>query len=467
MAAMCAIPLITSLPSYSTNEIFFAAFESEGGYGFDISTFMRQAPRPSDAVGVLNPGCDRDVVATALATESQFLKMPPPTFTEEELFVGSYYIYQGQLINDDVLESAIYFHPVFIQNRMLCLSNASPSDPDLIGIPMTTAPHTIPMGVSRRSYYRIYVDLMASRNFINDQGMMYTLEKRVDNTSFVVSETDRVSAGDVVFVENAAKLITLYIVTEVNTAVVPFNRFDTELVLEERDVRRPGWLVKVKPFYSTENKETMESVEQKRIRIEKEALPISIKSVGWVEHYFSDNDNPYVEGHDKDAVTKLHKRLLQVAKRMADQHDKDTVPEQFYMAGIAAPVQPTQFEGWKSVINATVLINANVMIVVGWDFYDKNEWLPGDAIEIRLGIPRADDNDYVIFSKSYMMIQNGVRLEIDYGKPSDKIPCHWDKCVWKCTIGRFIVEETHGYYKAALIMLKPQTSNAKKDVGHY
>jgi hypothetical protein len=423
----------------------------------------------NDVMGVLNPGDDRSLYTTDDPVSS--VKYPV-TMSNDDPFVGAFYVYQGQVVNESLLEWPIYFLPVFVQPRADCLVDAKPEEPNLLAIPMTTEPRRL-LSFAGSVDYRIYIDVLRPCEKMVMDGTIFTVQKVTGFLSLVVARSDRVGIGDILFVteEVPTTFNTNEDVPEVDppTAIRFFTVVGVDPVrsgdINPRDVTGDDDAgetyseIRMKPFRRPPET-LMMSVADKAAVLEPFHLPPSIGLVGWIDHILEDGVDPYVVGTSRDEQAMIdadtdaaEDTLALLTRRILEQNDAIEFPARLHMAGICAPIQPTQFEAWKSIINATVLVNGNVSAIVDAQFYDL-PWKPGDKIEMQLGVPRANDKMLLEFNDTTPPIVGGIRLELRYCRPGTPQSPRWTSIAWHAVAAKFIVEEKHPYHSAALIALR-------------
>lgn len=106
------------------------------------------------------------------------------------------------------------------------------------------------------------------------------------------------------------------------------------------------------------------------------------------------------------------------------------------LAGICGPLQPMAVD--SVLLHFMVLISGNAKLIVDDEFYD-HPWLSGEEIEMRLFKTGKTDHDDEGVLDTY-----AVRYRCRDHVEDDGV-------VWKCTIGKFIIEADQPYENAAYI----------------
>lgn len=437
---------------------------------------------------MVNPGSNKRLYSDALDApggtdgHSRSIRFRP-TLSEQDWFVGSHYVFQGQVIDPEVIGWPLSGHPLFIQSRVECLADGRPEEPPLLALPLTSKPVMV-ADTHTRVHYRIYVDLFRPSKARLNNGIMYTLHKKTGPLSVVVSKHDRVGIGDILFVTGvlptAYKSTTDALMSDLDAVIG--DKVDVRFFVVESTRPVPSGIIRpddvaafgidaldentntevtLRPFRRPPDVTFLRGTERDTA-LSLFVLPPTIGMVGWLDTADIDGIDPHpgIEtDHDRtsreDGVEQVMVRLTETI--MAEYNATD-YPARIHMPGITAPVQPTQFDAWKSVINVTVILSRNVVVIVDADFYHAEAmagtpWASGDAIELQLGIPRRDETGFVHYNKKNVPVDGTVRLEVRYCRPRSPIPPRWDSLVWRCVIGRFIIEDTHPYHLAAVISL--------------
>lgn len=471
MANTCVIKL-SATPVAPTTTAFSAGGTNTGSDGDFVDTAFRKrgfSMLKDDAMGVFNPGEDMALVRSVPLPRSIKRRFPIHTRTLD-FFVGAHHIFQGQVTNVETLARPIYYLPVFIQSRPLCLADAKQGEPNLLSIPLLSAPQkAFTSCIGEHLDYRIYTDVMRPCSKIIDDGVLYTLVGITGPLSVTVSKDDRVGIGDVVFVtigDDSRPQIRLFIVT----AVEPFETHDVisnlnpdgTVASDSHGLRE----VEFKPFKLPPDTTYLSSADAEAA-VRDYMLPERIGKIGWVDTDYIDayEETPSPEELKREVEASIEKITVTVYG-ILDQYATTDLPAHLFMAGISAPIQPTQFEAWKSVVNVTVHLNGNATVLLDSEFYTiapgRVPWCPGDSVEMQLGLPLDTDPSYVEYNSINSIDSNTVRLELRYCRPGAPPPSRWATIVWRAVVGKFMIEEAHGYYYACQLAIDCQKQLQKR-----